>query len=419
MCDVAVVWDSWFTEGNFVVVRHAPVTYGSVGQAPVQIVQAGSGSGINIYNGDIFNVLLVSPSQNPALTNSFPIQPLTNATVDGATALWAVAENGTCSPVTVGAASQMSPSPAQIATQINALGLMRDSTGHLINGTLGVPAQTGDIAVVNTTLGLPSQDPTLTSGAQLAQGVTKSLSIVNVGALLASGAVGNRPFSGFYTINRPSYSVQFSAVESIAGNSSPIVINVAWWDSVSGNQVAAETWCIVPGSPGNNHVVAGSGPTKGDLLSLTITNTDSQQISYTLTLIQTSHIYQTDHWESFELVGATGYTLPNNDLAAKIVCTTNPNVAAGGAGQVRLLPLYAGPVTLTAITPTSPFDIHIEQLDPNATASIFTYFTHLAGGAGITSTEVYMPRAQCVLRLINTASSGSTNCNVVIIGTDQ
>lgn len=89
---------------------------------PAQICPSGSGT-VNVYNGDVNNVLLVSPSQNPALTNSVPVQPLTNATIDGTKQQYGIALTGSCANVTVGNALQMSPSPAQVAAQISALGL--------------------------------------------------------------------------------------------------------------------------------------------------------------------------------------------------------------------------------------------------------------------------------------------------------
>src|ERR1700729_361311 len=123
----------------------SPVTYQGIGSGSgFQIIPAGAGD-VNVYNGDIINVLLVSPSTTPGLSNSIPIQPLTNATISGKTAQYASALTGKVAEVTVSAAI-LTPSPAQIALQIATLGLATEATQQNVLTATGATA----IGVGNT-----------------------------------------------------------------------------------------------------------------------------------------------------------------------------------------------------------------------------------------------------------------------------
>jgi hypothetical protein len=114
-----------------------PVTYQQIGVITgFQIVSRGSGV-VNVYNGDLTNVLLVSPNPSPNLSNSIPIQPLTNGTIDGSHEQYASAQTGTVAQVTVSGATQLSPSPAQIAQQINLSGV----SAALSNSVGTIPTQ--------------------------------------------------------------------------------------------------------------------------------------------------------------------------------------------------------------------------------------------------------------------------------------
>jgi hypothetical protein len=102
-----------------------------------QIANAAIGS-FNVYNGDIANVLLVSSDQSPQLSNSIPVQPLTNATIIGNRPWYASALTGTIASLTVSSAAQLSPSPAQIAAQIELLdGIPPSDNPKLLAVTLG------------------------------------------------------------------------------------------------------------------------------------------------------------------------------------------------------------------------------------------------------------------------------------------
>jgi hypothetical protein len=78
---------------------------------------------VSIYNGDISNTLLVSPSPTPVLTNSVPVPPLTNAQFSGTNGpLYALAATNSVAYVSVSNAT-VNPSPAQIAEQIALYGI--------------------------------------------------------------------------------------------------------------------------------------------------------------------------------------------------------------------------------------------------------------------------------------------------------
>lgn len=125
----------------------------------IPIIIPGTGDPVLVYNGDIENVLLISNQSAPVLGSSIPVQPLTGVTVTDAQKWWATpapggAGNGSVSLVTVApGATQISPSPTQIAAQIELKGITvnlsqytmtpsGDATGvtdfNTLNGLIGI-----------------------------------------------------------------------------------------------------------------------------------------------------------------------------------------------------------------------------------------------------------------------------------------
>lgn len=116
-----------------------PVTYQGIGVVTGFLAIPRNSGTVNVYNGDITNVLLLSTSPTPVLSNSIPVQPLTNATIEGGKPYYASAQSGTVATVTISASSQISPSPAQIAAQIGALGLATSSNQVVQTGAINNP----------------------------------------------------------------------------------------------------------------------------------------------------------------------------------------------------------------------------------------------------------------------------------------
>jgi hypothetical protein len=314
----------------------SPVTL-SIGGQPTQIVRSGSGT-VNVYNGDLTNVLLVSPDFSPALTNSVPIQPLTNATIDGTRAQYAVAQTGTCANVTIGNALQISPSPAQIAAQISALGLATAANQELqITQETDIAGNTGNIVVsssaIETNTGSIASSSTIIEGntgtiETNTQNTVTNIDITNdfmggtspgalisaagntvgaeVAALIATGLVsgtpGGVPLLNMFTVldsltgqslaggpaatllgpfdtNQPgiegTISIQNSAAAGVA-TAIPVGIIFGWYDAHS-NPIAVDAiWGYASGSGSSEpHIIMFHGPSKGAVLNVSIYNSST------------------------------------------------------------------------------------------------------------------------------------------------
>jgi hypothetical protein len=239
----------------------APVTYQNIGVVTgFQIAPAGLQS-FNVYNGDLTNVLLVSHASTPSLGDSIPVQPLTNATISGGAGQWyASAQTGTCAEITVSASSQISPSPAQIATQISLLGLATSANqASQITQETAIAANTSAtetaVGTVNNTLGNPAQNTTTVNpNPYLFGGSSSGYSAFNGASAVTSTPVAGCPeayalvitpngasqFPGFtggafpvtignYYMARGAICLPFTDANIIA-----VEIGIAWYSDIAG-----------------------------------------------------------------------------------------------------------------------------------------------------------------------------------------
>lgn len=405
----------------------APVTYQNIGVATgFLIVQAGSGGQVNIYNGDIVNVLLVSPSPTPSLSNSLPIQPLTNATIDGTKAQYASALSGTCSQVTVGAASQLSPSPAQIAAQIQALGLATEATQQLVNNNVtGVAKDTsvnGVIPAVNNPAFGPSKDTTVaglntgipnniaTTGVPL---LTKSTLVKNQAAVSQNAGTVNQ--SATFSMGQIGYEIFLNIFCTTGNFLSFYHLGLSWFDSATGIQTGQEDYWFVPGSGAgaNSHSIIGSGPTKGDQLIITseVPATSSAAVTHSYVVLQNSRVYAEDNFETivFNPAGVTG---ASTDMTAGILAASSFSVPANSVGT-RLMPFFNGNVSLwfSSTSGLADLDVQIvtfaDALQVGGTTPTFFEQRTNANGFGFAS-QVSLPAVQCQVQLNNTNAAAKT-----------
>jgi hypothetical protein len=354
----------------------SPVTFQGIGSQPVQIINAGSGPAVAVYNGDTTNVLLVSPSSGGiSVGNSVPVQPLTTAVIDGTYRQFAAAQTGTCATVTVApGATQINPSPAQVAAQINALGLATAT----------------------------NQQSQLNTGAPLTHGMTN---LVSQGTVVAGGAT---VVVGPFTVTRPGYisffAAQFSGVPTV-----PLIgITVLWVDTVTGWSTAQEDWYI----PGNQAFpgikVYGKGPTKANSVQITIKNFDPA-VTCTITTVffdTTQHISR-DDWRSDSPVNVVGFTVPPlTDPFAGILGAAVATVFAANQTLTYILPLYSGEVWFQNNASNGNLTITVTALDPTTSNDV------VYGPVTLTATQLVpllipLPRCACSIKF--TASAILTN----------
>lgn len=404
----------------------APVTYQNVGvETGFLIVQRGAGDTINVYNGDIANVLLVSPNPTPSLSNSLPIQPLTNATIDGSRAQYASALSGTCSQVTVGAASQLSPSPAQIAAQINALGLAKDtSVNNPAYGPVPVSyAPAKDTSVNNPAYGPPTHTDTVTTNPlNVANNISTtgappiilSTSSINTGTqvIAASGTYTNPA----RTIGQPGYEI-FVQVKSAAASTAPFVqVVLQWVDSVTGQVVGTDHWYLAGGNAAFQ-LYYGTGPTKGNQLNLSVNNIDAaNSTSISVILLQNSRTYVRDDWRNQTYLTPPTFTNGTQDNAGNCVFSAFPALAANGT-VTRLMPVYSGVVQACFLTAagTASFSVNANPQAAGNTPNLSAgnvYFSNTIAANSFANVGFVLPRSPCELILVNGPNAQNLGINI-------
>lgn len=419
----------------------APVTYEGIGTTlPIRIIQGGGQGSVNVYNGDILNTLLVSPSQNPALTNSIPVQPLTNATVDGTAPQYAVALSGTVASCTVSGAGQMSPSPAQIAAQISALGLATSNnqatqivaetatagnTGTVATNTgllgTGIALPVGaakDVSVVqvNTTLGTPAQhtDVVTTLPANIAATGVPLLSLPTASSSQTTKTLAANTVVtwGPYNISQIGYDFFFSCYSNTPATATPVSVTINWIDSVSGVTCGSQTWWVLAG--GNLANIAewiGKGPVEANTVEIVI-EAFAEAITYNYVMLQNSRVYARHDWRSLLFPGTFSGTLtsPSGDMPG-LVFQRIVNAHASGANDTCILPLWAGRAYIGGHTNSNTNDMTLslfDVTDQSITSNTNLIYRQLSDTLGNFYAEVALPRSMCELSMVNGNAAAET-----------
>jgi len=432
----------------------SPVTYANIGfQTGFLLVKRQQqGTTVNVYNGDIANVLLVSPSPTPQTSNSVPIQPLTNATIDASQAQYASAavSGQTVAEVVVSASSQISPSPAQIAAQISALGLAtavnqvtqignQDNTnGYLSGAQAGALISDFGISVAEDMLqanaGVTEQIAALlASGSPSGPigGVPLLRYTQNLGmgtATPVAGAGGTATLLNAAPINQPSIEASFQLNYVSNGNTPFMTLLFTWADS-QGNVTTKQVQYVMTIGPSTAPITYYfNGPCFGDLLTIVATNNDptaANTADLTWAVNQTSHVYLTDKiiQYAYPATAPVGFTNPNGVPSVGMIATTVPTIAAG-ANSVRLIAVYNGKVGIAVDNLGGANVCRVRVLDPtgnvygsgNVNQSFFS--ANVAASSGNYYPDVTLPRGPVTLELHNSGTSGSISPSVTITAVD-
>jgi hypothetical protein len=129
------------------------------------------GFAVLVANTDIANAVYISTSSSPSTADA-QIPPLGSVSLDGSQSWYARTTTGgvVVELAILPGATQWTPSPAQVAEQLSALGLALNTTLETTNTTLGTPAQTGDVITTLPaniqTLGAPPYVPNMATVGQ-------------------------------------------------------------------------------------------------------------------------------------------------------------------------------------------------------------------------------------------------------------
>jgi len=360
-----------------------------VGYQPVRVITAGDGPGV-LVNRDITQQAIIGP--NVSIFGSNPssasiLDPLVGIPFEGDTDIYAatLVQGAAINVDYILDAKNWTPSPDMAAQQIAALGLALETT----------------------------QKSQMAPGLTIAQDIFgNGVPLYTKGQTLASNNVGvSVPSSTTITlyagsVSQIGYEISIN-VQAPGATGQPVLRLLATWiESATGQTVAQEEWTVFSATAPNFQTYYGTGATKGDTLNLTILNEDtvqSQVVKFNLT--QNSCVYTRDDWRQQTKNSVPGFTLATFDNPGNVFCASAPNVAAGST-VTRLLPLYAGRVTFTAVIPAANGTVNIT--DPDSTLGTSNVYNGpAAGGAGaVQNFQADLPRSNCLLSLTSAAGGG-------------
>lgn len=367
-----------------------------VGPQPVQVCPPlGRGVTVNLYNQDLANVVTVSRNNSVAqgAGNGAPIQPLTNAVLDATRAIYAVAPANTASLVIIPQGGTLSPSPAQIAAQIAVSGV--------------------SLLAKATALGSRTAATGLAGGGGT--------------ATLLNGV----------SISQTGYEFSISAEQNSAANVFPLIeVIMSWSDSVTGQTTAVDHFYTSASSQasGVSLITVGTGPTKGDTLTVTLTNINASPVNYTFTAAQNSRVYARDdwHWIGYKgqagAVRLSGVTDPQYSETEQNLLVNHFDSAIANATSLTVqMPLWCGNVWVhvdeTGVAPANmEFAIVTEPAFSNQVSLIQPVWTSGVGGGPVgnpINALVSLPRSPCSFILTNNGSVNATNVSTEIIVAEQ
>lgn len=404
--------------------------YGS--SQPTLIVTAGDGP-CTIVNNDELNTVYFDNNigVNPTRSTTVFLPPQASTSVDGKSDVYAICSAGDTADFLVfpGIVPWQNPVGVQIA--LNALGLAKESTQLLVesntgntatnvdtvNTTLGTPAQTADIDTVNTTLGSPAQhnDVVTTGPANTADNIastgvpllSNANNLINLSNTVI--AAGGSNSQGPVDINQIGYEL-FISIESAATSNSPYFqMILTWTDSASNRVVSTEEWDLMGGNAAFQQY-CGTGPTKGDRLSISFNNSDAaNSVTFVFSFTLNSRVYVRDDIRQITTHTPPGFTNSNIDVPANILGAMSPSVPTGSGGLTRLLGLFAGLANISIANGAQPISITITCI-ANPTAGLgpstedLIYSTNVAANANANA-SINLPRGICSVFILNTGSA--------------
>jgi hypothetical protein len=337
---------------------------------------------------------------------SSQIPPLGSVALDGTGDVWAstLIPGTTAALDVIPGGTGWAASPSQIALEIAESGLALNSTLLTTNTTVaGVTTAVGGVPAGIAVAGVPL--------------LTKSTAVDTdtVGAVAAGGTVTRGPF----TIGQIGYEISISVKDNAPGTVPLFRADLTWTDSVSGTTVATERWQFAVGAnTASSQTIIGTGPTKGDTLSIVFTNLDTAgaAVAFSYAINENSRVYTRDDWRQMTTAAVTGFTNGNSDQAGNFLVNTSPSVP-NGTTLSRIIPLYAGKVTFCFVCNSQPMTLSINSLDQSIAAGIggTQIYQRLVAATTVINDFCTLPRSPCFVSFDNTgAAAGSVTFSLVV-----
>lgn len=402
------------------------------------LVNAGDGPSL-IINRDLTNILLVGRDKalgrqgQVAGSDLSLIDPLGSMAVDGTETLFGqgVQATGTISIDVKQGATNWAPSPAQVAAQINALGLAKDTTVNNVHTDLSLGTNqflSGASASAMAGAGSTTAKDISTTGAPLLNLKTVLAQQTSFTSIAASGSL---TISNL-VISQISYELSIVA-ETSAAAQTPVIVQLKWIDSTTTFVVAQQEFSFFAGSVASPHTIEGHGPSAADRLTIVIINgSTANSVSVEYVVTQASRPYLKHLWKTVAAFGTLpsipGLTMAPGDPNAGILIDTE-DILAASALVKYVLPLYTGDVTWNArdnggVTALSQFFIHaVVWTGTIANDVIAARQSGQSGFAGFTASstegDITLPRTQCVHESHNQNTSSTRTLDAVMIAKQE
>lgn len=377
-----------------------------------------------LVNPDITNAVYIGNDPGSQVVAVPPLGSITLSSVKHDTWISTNGGNYLVSMYLMPNGSNWTPSPAQVAAQINALGLAtaNNQASQLVNDTVVIGntgstvANTGQTAtnVANlTTGGNPGGIPILRGTDNFGTATNQNLP-ANTTVTLISGS----------NITKPGFEAVFKLNTPIGTGTIPwAVINVNWQDSNTGLQVGAKSYIMGAGNGVGTPITCYlSGPCRGNQIQLTITNRDpAVAMSLTWALNQTAHQYISDRYIQSSALGVpNGLTGGSGNPSKGLLFASQPLILPNGT-QTRIIPASNAKAKINVDNGGQANALFIQLLTVS-TQTLYDETTSLqslqrinaAAGAG-TSQEIQMPNGPLLINMTNSAATNNIQPSVTII----
>lgn len=340
------------------------------------------------------------------------------------------------------------PSPAQVAAQINALGLAKDTTlqttntntNNIATNTTGVAkdatvtgvAKDTSVQTVNTTLGNPSQRvdvQNLTTGGNPG-GIPVLRGTDNFGTAtgqtIATGV--NATLVNAANVTKPGYEAIFQINLPAGVGTVPFaILQLTWTDSNTGLTVGLKQYILTSGNgPSNVLTYYLSGPCRGNQISVKLRNQDpAQTITVTWAFNQTSHIYGYDSLlqPTYAATAPITFTNPSGNPSKGLLFSSTPSIGPN-ANVLRLCACYRGKVKLN-LDNTVQLNSCAVQINTPMTPALYdeasppTSTLKLTAAAGAqASTEWAFPNGAMAIQIFNQGATNTITPNVTLTTLD-
>jgi hypothetical protein len=365
-----------------------PVTVQVSGSVLPILSALGKGAQILIYNNDITNVAYAGYRNGLTQANAIPVQPLASVTIPAERQLFAFCPTASVALTLAPNGTNISPSPAQVAQQLNTLGLAKDTSVNALPGTIS----TTGVPLLNNTALLDNTNAVITAG----NSVVLPSSITE------------------YSVTQPGYEVLIACHSTAEAY---LQVLMTWFDIVSGLVVSSQSWWLSPGpAAGSINRYIGTGPTHGNQLQVTLAAVTGTVTVDNFTIEQNSRIYARDDWRSTQFNGAVTYFSPLVNPISLVLGHFGPGSVGAGVSLNRLLPLFAGKIRLHAGTNSHAADLNviITNVADQTPAGSAVLYQESSNANGFLDTETSLPRSNCQIALVNN-NAGAQNLQFLIV----